>query len=97
MHKLNRRFADPANIAQTTNATMSNEIVNFEKVWKEAAALRALREITNEDLLTWWDALEQVNVAPVSARSCAAPHHCVAVNLASKDCICAVKQDVVLV
>ena len=95
-HKLNRRFADPANLAQTTNASVSNEIRNFEQVWQEAAELRARREITNEDLLTWWAALEQVNVAPVSATSCAAPQHCVAVNLANKDCICVLKQDVVL-
>lgn len=87
--KLNRRFADPS-IVNVSNATMSSAgAQQFQSVWNEAKELRQLRPITEDDLLNWWESLsEQLHVAPVSATSCARPHHCVGVTLSGHDCIC---------
>ncbi|CAK9062594.1 unnamed protein product [Durusdinium trenchii] len=90
LYKLNRRIADPSNIVMTTNASVSSgAVASFEAVWQQAAAVRASRNATDEDVLQWWNSLEQqLQVAPVSADSCARPHDCVAVEPSSKDCIC---------
>lgn len=87
--KLNRRFADPS-IVNISNATMSSAAAQqFQTVWNEAKELRRVRPITDDDLSNWWESLsEQLQVAPVSATSCAQPHHCVGVTLPGHDCIC---------
>lgn len=86
---LNRRFADPS-IVNVSNATISSAAAQqFRTVWNEAKKLRQVRPITDDDLSKWWESLsEQVQVAPVSATSCAQPHHCVGVTLSGHDCIC---------
>ncbi|CAK9070831.1 unnamed protein product [Durusdinium trenchii] len=97
--KLNRRMADPSNIVKTTNASVSSSAAKqFENVWQEAVEARASRQVTDEDLLQWWNSLDQeLRVAPVSASSCAQPHHCVGVDIAKKDCICKVQDEIFMV
>jgi len=86
---LNRRFADPS-IVNVSNATISSAAAQqFQTVWNEAKKLRQVRPITDDDLSKWWESLsEQVQVAPVSATSCAQPHHCIGVTLSGHDCMC---------
>ena len=88
LQKLNRRIADPQNFLQLTNASMNSTAVQqFQSVWKQAQEIRAQREISDDDLLSWWTSLDQqLKVAPISAHSCAEPHQNVGVVL-GKDCI----------
>ena len=54
--------------------------------------------MTDEDLLGWWNSLdEMLRVAPISASSCAQPQHCVAVDLTKKDCICKLQSQIFVV
>lgn len=86
--QLNRRIADPS-IVNVVNATISTfQAQLFQTVWTEAKQLRQVRPITDDDVSKWWDTLDELQVAPVTATSCAQPHHCVGVTIFGHDCIC---------
>lgn len=89
-YKSNQRIADPECFG-ATNASISDLTVSFHDMWTQAAALRRLRNATAADVQGWWHLLaDQLHVGPITATSCGnGPlHHCVAIDLTTRDCIC---------
>ncbi|CAE7468245.1 unnamed protein product [Symbiodinium natans] len=84
----NRRFADPANAGNFTDAALpAGAVAAFEEVWAKVEEERSSRNLTEADVAEAWSLLapQQVRVAPLTAEACG--DHCVALDVRGA-CVC---------
>lgn len=88
----NGRVLDPmVGKNQSFNATFPTHAEqSFADLWSNVTASRSQRQPTQDQLEKWWGtfASTQLQVAPVSAYSCADPDSCVVVDANTNQCIC---------
>merc|ERR1711865_34095 len=88
----NGRVLDPkVNSSQVLNATFpTHSQSDFAKLWSDVAAARATAPPSQEQWQSWWGrlALQQVQLAPITAFACSTPEICIGSDATTGHCIC---------
>jgi len=95
----NQRFLDPTVLAtgalNATVAASSNS--SFWSVFRDVAMARSLTTPpTISQWEDWWAklTLDQIQLAPLTARSCSKPQHCVGTDVVTQECVCRRRSDI---
>ena len=89
----NQRWIDPVSAtSRALNVTFPpNASVEYERLWAEVETARASGQPSKQRVNAWWARLAptMVQVAPLSAFSCADQDRCIGVLVESGACVCA--------
>ena len=89
----NQRLLDPASVAVGYNVTLpSSAKATFSRIWAKAKQARTGGQPAAHVVKGWWEELRAatVQLAPLSATSCAVVDECVGVVVGSGACVCSV-------